>query len=218
MSKDNDFTRAFVMVFGFLVVFTIVVILIARSLGLDENSGPMTDRDIDARTLPYGSVKVAGGPDSAKTTPAEAPISRVTAEPAPTPEVSSTAPTPTPEATPTVTETVAESMPTPKASSAAPTPPPEATPAVTEAVAQTTPGIDGKALYAACMGCHNYGVAGAPKLGDKAAWAPRIAAGIDRMVEIALKGKGAMPPKGGRMDYSDDQVRAIVQYMAREAQ
>ncbi|RYX93669.1 MAG: cytochrome c5 family protein [Comamonadaceae bacterium] len=70
------------------------------------------------------------------------------------------------------------------------------------------------ALYTqTCAVCHGAGIAGAPKVGDKAAWAPRIAEGMDVMVAIAIKGKGAMPPKGGSTA-SDAEIRTVVQYMA----
>jgi len=64
-----------------------------------------------------------------------------------------------------------------------------------------------------CSMCHDSGVAGAPKLGDKEAWAPRIAAGMESMYHIALNGEGAMPPKGGNSALSDDEVKAAVDYM-----
>ena len=77
---------------------------------------------------------------------------------------------------------------------------------------------DGKATYdTKCFACHNTGVAGAPKLGDKAAWEPRIASGMDAMLAIAVKGKGAMPPKGTCMDCSDDELKAAIQYMVDAA-
>jgi cytochrome c5 len=60
-------------------------------------------------------------------------------------------------------------------------------------------------------------VAGAPKFGDKAAWAPRIAQGKEALYNSALKGKGAMPPKGGNAALSDDAVKAAVDYMAAAA-
>ncbi len=70
------------------------------------------------------------------------------------------------------------------------------------------------ALYAqVCQVCHATGVAGAPKYGDKAAWAPRMADGVDGMTAIAIKGKGAMPPKGGSTA-SDAEIKAVVAYMA----
>jgi cytochrome c5 len=70
------------------------------------------------------------------------------------------------------------------------------------------------ALYAqACAVCHAAGVAGAPKLGDKAAWAPRLAAGVDGLTASVIKGKGAMPPKGGAMAAADADIKAAVSYM-----
>ena len=63
-----------------------------------------------------------------------------------------------------------------------------------------------------CGTCHVPGVANAPKLGDKAAWAPRLAAGIDGLTASAIKGKGAMPPKGGTAA-SEGDIKAVVAYM-----
>jgi cytochrome c5 len=74
-------------------------------------------------------------------------------------------------------------------------------------------GAGGEALYKqACFACHATGAANAPKLGDKAAWAPRIKQGMPAMVQAALKGKGAMPPKGGS-SAPDAEVQAAVEYM-----
>ena len=68
-------------------------------------------------------------------------------------------------------------------------------------------------LYAqACVICHAAGVAGAPKLGDKAAWAPRLAQGMDGLTASVIKGKGAMPPKGGS-NASEADIRTTVNYM-----
>lgn len=76
----------------------------------------------------------------------------------------------------------------------------------------------GEKLYkTVCLACHASGVANAPKFGDKAAWAPYIATGMDTMVKVAIAGKGAMPPKGGAMNASDDDIRAAVQYMVDAA-
>jgi cytochrome c5 len=75
----------------------------------------------------------------------------------------------------------------------------------------------GKAVYdTACAACHAAGVAGAPKLGDKAAWAPRIKQGTDALYQAALKGKGAMPPKGGQMQLPDADVKAAVDFMVQQ--
>jgi cytochrome c5 len=68
----------------------------------------------------------------------------------------------------------------------------------------------------ACLACHASGVAGAPKVGDGAAWQARLGDGIDALVTSAIKGKGAMPPKGGSA-YSDDQLRMVVEYILAES-
>jgi len=98
--------------------------------------------------------------------------------------------------------------------------PAESAPAA--AAAPAAAGADlakGKSVYnSVCMVCHAAGVANAPKLGDKAKWAPLIAEGMDRLVEIAIKGKGAMPPKGGRIDLADADIRNAVEYMVSESQ
>ncbi len=73
---------------------------------------------------------------------------------------------------------------------------------------------DGAAVYNAnCAMCHVPGLANAPKFGDKAAWAPRLASGRDALVTSAIKGKGVMPPKGGSTALSDDEVKAAVDAM-----
>ena len=75
----------------------------------------------------------------------------------------------------------------------------------------------GEALYKqACVACHASGVAGAPKFGDKAAWAPRIQTGLDALTTSAIKGKGAMPPKGGSAA-SDADIHSAVEYMVSAA-
>jgi cytochrome c5 len=63
-----------------------------------------------------------------------------------------------------------------------------------------------------CSACHIAGVAGSPKFGDKVAWAPRLALGVDGLTASVIKGKGAMPPKGGSAA-SDAEIKAVVQYM-----
>jgi cytochrome c5 len=81
--------------------------------------------------------------------------------------------------------------------------------AATPTAATTAP----PALFAqTCSTCHTPGIAGAPKVGDKAAWAPRVAQGIDALTASAIKGKGAMPPKGGS-SASDADIKAVVTYM-----
>ncbi len=82
--------------------------------------------------------------------------------------------------------------------------------------------LTGEQVYnQACVACHGAGVAGAPKLGDKAAWAPRIAQGMDTLHKHALQGfqgkAGYMPPKGGRTDFSDQSVMNGVDYIVAAA-
>ncbi|MDQ6627072.1 MAG: c-type cytochrome [Pseudomonadota bacterium] len=74
-------------------------------------------------------------------------------------------------------------------------------------------GAAAPAVYSqVCSVCHAAGIAGAPKLGDKAAWAPRVAQGIDGLTASAIKGKGAMPPRGGSTA-SDADIKTVVTYM-----
>jgi cytochrome c5 len=88
-----------------------------------------------------------------------------------------------------------------------------AAPAAAVKVAANT----GEALYKqACIACHAQSVAGSPKFGDKAAWAPRIKTGIDALTTSVIKGKGVMPPKGGSAA-SDADIRAAVEYMVNAA-
>lgn len=76
----------------------------------------------------------------------------------------------------------------------------------------------GKKIYdGACVACHASGVANAPKFGDKAAWAPRLATGLDALTASVIKGKGAMPPKGGNTSIPDADIRAAVEYMTAAA-
>lgn len=80
-------------------------------------------------------------------------------------------------------------------------------------------GINGEKVYKGlCFSCHDMGIAGAPKVGDPAAWTDRIAAGNESMYNIAINGKGAMPAKGGNPSLSDDEIKAAVDYMVSTVQ
>ncbi len=75
----------------------------------------------------------------------------------------------------------------------------------------------GKEVYdAVCTACHTAGVAGAPKFGDKAAWEPRVANGLDGLMNTAINGKGAMPPRAGQ-NVPDNELKAAILYMTKEA-
>ncbi len=94
------------------------------------------------------------------------------------------------------------------------------TPATPEPVATS---MTGPQVYnAACNACHGAGIGGAPILGDGAQWTDRIAQGADTLNEHAVRGfsgsTGFMPPKGGRMDLSDAEIEAAVDYMVGQVQ
>jgi len=110
---------------------------------------------------------------------------------------------------------VAAAAPAAPVATAAPAAAAAPTAVATAEPAKTDAGSAVPALYTQlCQTCHATGVANAPKLGDKAAWAPRIAdaKNIDGLTAIAIKGKGAMPPKGGSTA-SDAEIKAVVTYM-----
>jgi cytochrome c5 len=64
-----------------------------------------------------------------------------------------------------------------------------------------------------CAACHGAGVAGAPRVGDAAAWGPLAAKGLDALTASAISGKGAMPPRGGNPAFTDAQIRSAVAVM-----
>ena len=75
----------------------------------------------------------------------------------------------------------------------------------------------GETIYrGVCGACHDTGAANAPKMGDKGAWAPRIATGLDTLLKTAISGKGAMPPKGGS-DATDEELKRAIIFMANNS-
>ena len=93
---------------------------------------------------------------------------------------------------------------------------------VQEAAAAPAKELGGEEVFnMACMACHGAGVAGAPKMGDKAAWAPRIAKGQDTLHKHAIEGfqgdAGFMPPKGGRADLADKSIINAVDFMVEKS-
>ena len=141
---------------------------------------------------------------------------------------------------PAATQTASAAAPAAAAPVATPAPAPAASaPAATATVTAAAPGAgaasassagapaagatasaggEGKAVYdQTCHVCHGTGLAGSPKFGDKAAWAPRIATGMDKLYNAALHGLNAMPPRGGNAGLSDAQVKAALDYMVTAA-
>ncbi len=118
-------------------------------------------------------------------------------------------------------EVAAATSPAAAAPAAAPATAPakEPPPAAAKAEKVAAAGSNGESVYkAGCAACHAAGVANAPKLGDKAAWAPRIAKGKPVLYDHALKGfNNVMPAKGGNAALSDADVKAAVDYMISQA-
>ena len=138
---------------------------------------------------------------------AMAPVPATVAAPA-MPAAPAFASAPAPAVSPAASTAVKVAAATATTTAALPTP----TPTPTTVTAVAVP-----ALYTQiCSVCHAAGVAGAPKFGDKAAWAPRVAQGIDALTASAIKGKGAMPPKGGSAA-SEAEIRTVVTYMVNAA-
>ena len=126
------------------------------------------------------------------------------------------APAATPEPASVATTAVATPAPvagTPAAPAQVASAAPTAAPVQAAAASDT-----GKAVYdKTCTVCHASGIAGAPKLGDKTDWAPRIKTGIEALYSNSLKGKNAMPPKGGNTGLPDADVKAAVDYMVAQS-
>lgn len=213
MSAHNDaaFLRMFLIVLGALVAFTVIIIIAANRItgAANEARGedPRERALVAERIAPVGRVRIAGQPAPAVPTAPAAPESTAPA-PAPAPAAAATG----------MMEQAAEAVKDAGAAVAEVAESAAAAVAVAQAPAGEPDLEKGKAIYStACFACHMTGAAGAPKLDDKAAWAPRIAQGMETLVASSLNGKGAMPPKGGRADLADADIRAAVAYMVNEA-
>lgn len=138
-------------------------------------------------------------------TPTEAPAAPAT-EAAP----ASVAPTAPPAPAAPAVQAPAPTNPEPAAAAPKPVPAPAPTP-----VADL---LHGQQIYRqACAFCHDRGVAGAPKTGDAAAWTARLAQGTDTLYAVAVRGKGAMPAKGGNPALSEADVKAAVDFMLAQS-
>ena len=197
MSEDKHLFDTFLLVLGGLVGLALIVLVVAQWLSSSDNDAMSQDEAtvarLEERIRPVGRVSVAGG-DAAATA---APSGDATEE-------SVDADTPTEVAEGSGAEEPATEEPAAQEPSAA-------------------SAINGQEIYnQACVVCHGAGIAGAPKLGDNANWAPRIAQGVDTMYGHAIKGfqgsAGMMPAKGGRIDLPDDAIKAAVDYMAENSQ
>lgn len=68
-------------------------------------------------------------------------------------------------------------------------------------------------VQAQCFKCHQEGLHGAPRIGDRNAWVPRLKQGLDYAVRSAIRGHGGMPPRGNKADLTDDEIRSAILYM-----
>ena len=185
--------------FGVIIAFIIAVLLISK-LGVQE--GSESTSLVYERIKPVGQVKVEGAVQVAQA-PDEPVASPDASQPAPE---SSASPTPEPVASPDASQPAPES----------PTSPTE-TPDSSESTSYDE--AKGEQVYnTACFVCHGLGVAGAPKFGDQAGWAPRIAKGMEVLFSHALQGFQAMPAKGGQTQLPDEDVKAAVSYMVSKSQ
>jgi cytochrome c5 len=158
--------------------------------------------------------------DTAAPTAAAPAVEAAQVEPAPVATPEPATPVEPPAASkPEAAQSAAASRPaTAKAAEAVP-----ATPAAKPAgeAAPSTPSADlarGQQIYRqACAFCHDKGVAGAPKIGDAAAWSPRLAQGMDALYTASLRGKRAMPAKGGNPALADADVKAAVDYLVAQS-
>ncbi|HSV20304.1 MAG TPA: c-type cytochrome [Casimicrobiaceae bacterium] len=176
------------------------VVYMANQSGgsLKEPPAPASTATAQGSSVPAGSVGVATASPGAS--PATAREASSGAPGAPTPPVPSSG----------------------GAMVAAAATPPAAAPAATAAAPAAGAKPDGKKVFeTTCSVCHGAGIAGAPKFGDKAAWAPRIAQGTNVLYQHALQGfqgkSGVMPPRGGNTALGDADVKAAVDYMAAAA-
>jgi len=190
-TQDRRFFELFSIVLGAIVLFTIIIFFVARHIA-------------GATQLEWVKEEIASGAEQQERL---APVGRVavTGESAP--------------------ESAAPADAAPAGGAAPATEPPGGTaaPAGDAAAAAAPAAMSGEQVYnTVCFACHATGAAGAPKLGDKADWGPRIAQGEDTLVKHAIDGfqgqKGVMPPKGGRVDISDDAIKAAVEFMMSKAQ
>ena len=163
-----------------------------------QGGGDYSDIEIGRAVVYMANKGGAKFPEPAVPGAAPAADAAPAAEPAPEPVAA--APEPAPAAAPAPVESKPAAAPAAPVVAAAAVPAAAATNAV-------------PALYTqVCSVCHGAGLAGAPKLGDKAAWAPRLAQGIDGLTASAIKGKNAMPPRGGSQA-SDADIKGVVTYM-----
>ncbi|MDE2354884.1 MAG: cytochrome c5 family protein [Betaproteobacteria bacterium] len=192
MTTNNTGNKASVSKWLLFLVATIAVIAGLRSMLTTKHEAAAAPQDAATARAVEDRIKPVGEVSIAAAPPRTAPVPTVAA------------------AVPAQSGAAAPASPVSEAAqSAAPATVAAAAPAASKAGEST--------YHSLCTGCHSIGAMGAPRFGDKAAWAPRIAQGMDALYRSALHGKNAMPAKGGNPSLSDADVKAAVDYMVAAA-
>jgi cytochrome c5 len=193
--SDRTFATAFKGVLIFLVVLTVVIFILARFLGKEFDTtrqGADYQQKVQEAIAPVGEVNLGEPGSVVSAAPGETAM-KTGAEGGATPGPAAEAP---------------------QAKQAAAGEQPSG------ATAEQAPGAG--VYRTVCFACHDTGAAGAPKVGDNSAWQPRIAKGVEVLVQHAVQGfqgsQGMMPAKGGNPALSDQQVADAVHYMIDESQ
>ena len=206
MSKADDvFWRQFGVVLILLTVFGFAMYFVANSIASDAFAKMYSDPDeVAARIAPVGQSRV-GDPAAQTQAPeqtAAVAVAATSETAAPQPAARESAADGTATATATTTDSTTDPI----------------------TVAAASPGAGAADLAAgekvyqtACHICHMTGVAAAPKLDDPAAWEPRLAQGMAGLLQAVTAGKGLMPPKGGFMHLTEQDLRNAIEYMLDKA-
>ena len=216
MSPKNDsaFLRMFLFVLGALVAFTVIIMFIAGSVTDEPDKKQAGDSrlqsEIAKRIAPVGEVAVTVADTGTPSVAAE--VAPVVEEAV---EVVEQAAGDVADAANGMMESAMGAV----SGAAEAMMPQSAAPAPAPAPAAAADLANGKTVYdGACFVCHATGAAGAPLLGNKEQWAPRVAQGMEALYNAGVNGKlPAMPPKGGRTDLSDQAVMDAVAYMVDQA-
>jgi len=211
-SQEDVFTK------NFTVILVVVVCGIVGVASFEQFAGKtvISAEETAANIKPVGQVTISAPPAEVASVQ-----TAVVEESAKQPESTEPAPTASETESPASVETPQESA--PAAEEAAPSETNSAPATEASAEESDLEIANGEEIYkSACFVCHDSGASGAPKIGDSADWAPRIAQGIDVMAQHAIEGftgtKGMMPPKGGRMDLPDEDVKNAVSYIVSKSQ
>jgi cytochrome c5 len=204
MAHQQDHSFGFVMYAGIAFAVLVVAIVAFSLFKSGTPPAPGNNAEVEARIRPVANFN----PTAIGNEPGSEPSSE---------QGSGQAETVQPEGDSSVTESAPQNaLPDQAASPATASPVVEAAPATPAAASGAAKKPED--IYATlCRTCHEFGVVGAPKKGDKAAWAPRIATGMETLYRSAIEGKGAMPPKGGQPSLSDDEIKASVDYLVNLA-